>query len=108
AGDVGAGKRASLRRLLDEVAGRGAIVSLLCNTSLPGPDLLAAIGRDFGVKAGTDAAANRDALSRFLLRCWHDGRTCVLVIDDAQNLDVASLELLRSEERRVGKDYKSH
>lgn len=94
-GDVGTGKSTFLRRLLDEVEDRGAIVSLLFNTFLQGPDLLAAICRDFGVKAGTDAAANLDALNRFLLRCWHDGRTCVLVIDDAQNLDVASLELLR-------------
>lgn len=94
-GEVGMGKSTFLRRLLDAVQERGAVASLVFNTFLQGPELLAAICRDFGLAPGTDAAANIDALNRFLLQRWQDGRTCVLVIDDAQNLDIKSLELLR-------------
>lgn len=94
-GEVGMGKSTFLRRLLDTVQDEGAIASLVFNTFLQGPALLAAICRDFGIAPGADASADLDALNRFLLQCRHDDRTCVLVIDDAQNLDVASLELLR-------------
>lgn len=93
--EIGMGKSTFLRRLLDHVVREGAIASLVFNTFLQGPDLLAAICRDFGLEPGADAAANLDAFNRFLLRCWNEGTTCVLVIDDAQNLGIESLELLR-------------
>lgn len=94
-GEVGMGKSTFLRRLLDRVVREGAIASLVFNTFLQGQDLLAAICRDFGLEPGADAAANLDAFNRFLLRRWNEGTTCVLVIDDAQNLGIESLELLR-------------
>ena len=94
-GEVGMGKSTFLRLLLDHVVREGAIASLVFNTFLQGQDLLAAICRDFGLEPGSDAAANLDAFNRFLLRRWNEGTTCVLVIDDAQNLGIESLELLR-------------
>lgn len=94
-GEVGMGKSTFLRRLLHAVEREGAVASLVFNTFLQGPELLAAILRDFGIEAGGDAADNIDRLNRFLLRRWQDGTTCVVVIDDAQNLSLESLELLR-------------
>ncbi|TWI06223.1 general secretion pathway protein A [Luteimonas cucumeris] len=94
-GEVGMGKSTFLRRLLNAVEREGAVASLVFNTFLQGPELLAAILRDFGIEASADAADNIDRLNRFLLRRWQDGHTCVVVIDDAQNLSLESLELLR-------------
>lgn len=94
-GEVGQGKTTFLRRLLLRVEREGARSSLIFNTFLQGPDLLAAVLRDFGLRPGFDTAANLAKLNRFLLTRWREGSTCVLFIDDAQNLDVASLELLR-------------
>lgn len=94
-GEVGMGKSTFLRRLLDAVEREGAIASVVFNTFLQGPELLAAILRDFGIEAGTDAAGNISRLNSFLVRRWQDDTTCVVVIDDAQNLSLESLELLR-------------
>ncbi len=94
-GEVGQGKTTFLRRLLLRVERDGVRSSLIFNTFLQGSDLLAAVLRDFGLRPGQNAAANIARLNRFLLGCWREGTTCVLFIDDAQNLDIASLELLR-------------
>lgn len=94
-GDVGRGKTTFVRRLVAMVQDEGAAVSLVFNTFLQGPELLSAVLRDFGLKPGTDAADDIHRLNRFLVRQWHAGVTCVLVIDDAQNLSLESLELLR-------------
>ncbi|MGH8084319.1 MAG: AAA family ATPase [Lysobacter sp.] len=94
-GEVGMGKSTFVRRLLDAVEREGALASLVFNTFLQGPDLLAAILRDFGIKPGVDAADNINRFNSFLVRRWQADTTCVLVIDDAQNLSLESLELLR-------------
>lgn len=94
-GEVGLGKTTFLRRLLAAVEREGATTSLVFNTFLQGPQLLAAILRDLGLPGTGEAAADIDRLNGFLLRRWRDGATCVLAIDDAQNLSIESLELLR-------------
>jgi general secretion pathway protein A len=94
-GEVGTGKSTFLRRLLDTLEADDVKASLVFNTFLQGSALLAAVLRDFGVEPKEDIGADIDALNRFLLRQWNLGKTCVLVIDDAQNLGIESLELLR-------------
>lgn len=94
-GEVGTGKSTFLRRLLHELDGEGMATSMVFNTFLQGPDLLAAVLRDFGLRTGGSPAANIEVLNRFLVKRWQEQTTCVLVIDDAQNLSIESLELLR-------------
>lgn len=94
-GEVGTGKSTFLRRLLHELDGEGMATSMVFNTFLQGPDLLAAVLRDFGLRTGRSPAANIEVLNRFLVKRWQEQTTCVLVIDDAQNLSIESLELLR-------------
>lgn len=94
-GEVGTGKSTFLRRLLGVLESEDMVVSLVFNTYLQGNDLLAAVLRDFGLPPVASAADNVDRLNRFLLDCWQRQVTCVLLIDDAQNLDIESLELLR-------------
>lgn len=94
-GEVGTGKSTFLRRLLAQLEDDGMVVSLVLNTFLQGDDLLAAVLRDFGLKPHGNAASDIEALNRFLINRWQAGCTCVLIIDDAQNLSLASLELVR-------------
>jgi len=94
-GEVGQGKTTFLRRLLLAVEREGARSCLIFNTFLQGPELLAEVLRNFGLRPGRDLATNLARFNRFLLECWRSGSTCVLFIDDAQNLDAGSLELLR-------------
>ena len=95
-GDVGVGKSTLSRALLTRLAEQGACTALIFNTFLQGPDLLRAINRDFGIVAeGDSLEALLQALNTWLLRQHEQGRNCVLILDDAQGLDVSSLELVR-------------
>jgi len=94
-GEVGMGKSTFVRRLIAAVEAEGAVVSLVLNTFLQGPQLLAAVLRDFGLQPGADTAIDLSRLDAFLLRRWQAGSASVLIIDDAQNLTLESLELLR-------------
>ncbi|MBZ0105720.1 MAG: AAA family ATPase [Sulfuricella denitrificans] len=94
-GEVGTGKSTFLRALMDELIAADCAVSFVFNTFLQGRDLLLAVNRDFGLAAGADLADDIDRLNHFLIEQNSHGKTCVVVIDDAQNLDTSSLELLR-------------
>ena len=94
-GEVGTGKSTFLRSLMDDLLTADCAVSFVFNTFLQGRDLLLAVNRDFGLSAGSDLAEDIDRLNHFLLEQRALGKTCVVVIDDAQNLDTNSLELLR-------------
>lgn len=94
-GEIGTGKSTFLRRLLALLENEGVTTSLVFNTFLQGGDLLAAILSDFGITPTSSPASDVDSLNRFLIERWKDGTTCVLMIDDAQNLSLESLELLR-------------
>lgn len=94
-GEVGTGKSTFLRCLMDELYAADCAVSYVFNTFLQGRHLLLALNRDFGVAAGADFAEDILLLNQYLIRQYAIGRCCVLVIDDAQNLDAESLELLR-------------
>lgn len=94
-GEVGTGKTTFLRRLIDHLDAQGMAISLVFNTFLQGPDLLAAVLRDFGLESAGNAAADIERLNDFLIQRWQAGTVCVLVLDDAQNLSLDSLELVR-------------
>lgn len=94
-GEVGNGKSTFLRCLMDDLIAADCAVSFVFNTFLQGRDLLLAINRDFGLAVGADVAEDIDRLNHFLIAQNTLGRCCVVVIDDAQNLEPASLELLR-------------
>lgn len=94
-GEIGMGKSTFVRRLLHELGANGVSVALVFNTYLQGRELLAAILRDFGAEPGASFDEDIATLNTFLIERWREGTTCVLVIDDAQNLTLESLELLR-------------
>lgn len=94
-GEVGTGKSTFLRCLMDELHVANCSVSFVFNTFLQGRHLLLALNRDFGITAGADFAEDIELLNHYLIEQYSEGRCCVLVIDDAQNLDAESLELLR-------------
>lgn len=106
-GEVGLGKSTFVRRLLDmlesgdaqadaqSIAQPGPQVALVLNTFLQGRELLSAINHDFGIPVQSSMALDMAALNAFLLQQSSEGRQCLLIIDDAQNLTRESLELVR-------------
>ena len=95
-GEVGTGKTTMLRTLLTQLDPEKYRSALIFNPCMSGEQLLAGICREFGIKA---AEHNRcdylDALNLFLIEQNSAGRTVVLVIDEAQNLEPDVLEQVR-------------
>ncbi|MFP4294672.1 MAG: AAA family ATPase [Halothiobacillaceae bacterium] len=94
-GEVGTGKTTLLRRLLADLHAQDARVAWVFNVFLQGEELLATILKDFGLTPTGSMAADVERLNAFLLEQHAAGHECVLLLDDAQQLDAASLELVR-------------
>src|SRR6185369_8317379 len=95
-GEVGTGKTTVLRTLLAQLDSGKYRTALIFNPCLSRGQLLANICRDLGVEVGEDNNLGYlEALNRFLLQQNSLGRTVVLVIDEAQDLERDVLEQIR-------------
>ncbi|MCF6180159.1 MAG: AAA family ATPase, partial [Geopsychrobacter sp.] len=97
-GEVGTGKTTVLRTLLRQLEQANYQVALIFNPCLSALELLQSIHREFGIpyqEGDRNLASLHDTLNDFLLEQRKQGKTVVLVIDEAQNLDPAVLEQLR-------------
>lgn len=95
-GEVGTGKTTMLRTLLTQLDPDKYTNALIFNSCMSGEQLLAGICREFGLETGErDRSSYLDVLNRFLIEQNRAGRTVVLVIDEAQNLEPEVLEQVR-------------
>lgn len=99
-GGVGLGKTTITRHILQILADESVHTSLVFHTSLKDVALLKEINRDFGVvsdatQSGDQLGDHLQQLNEFLVQKFEQGVNCAIIIDDAQNLDRESLELLR-------------
>jgi general secretion pathway protein A len=95
-GEVGTGKTTVLRTLLNQLDNEDHRLAFVFNPALSALELLQTINREFGIRA--DSASRSElqaALNQFLLQENRSGRTVVLVIDEAQNLQAEVLEEIR-------------
>src|SRR5712692_1598477 len=94
-GKVGTGKTTLLHTLCQRLNGQSA-VSFVVNSTLPFDELLEYVLEDLGIaKTGASRAQRLIALNNFLIERARAGQNTVLIIDEAQNLDVATLEQIR-------------
>ncbi len=96
-GEVGTGKTTLCRLLLDQLPEKTR-VALLLNPLLSPIELLETISEELGLDiAGSRGSikALTDQLNAFLLKAHADGERVVVIIDEAQNLSVQSLEQVR-------------
>jgi general secretion pathway protein A len=99
-GDIGTGKTTICRCFLEQIPA-GCHVAYIFNPKLTVTELLHSICDEFHVAAAAEASSRPtvkdyiDALNVFLLRSHAAGQSCVLIIDEAQNLSADLLEQLR-------------
>lgn len=93
--DIGLGKSTLVRRLIMEIPQESVRCALVVNTFLQGSELLSAIVSDFALPTTGDLYQDYKTLNEFLLQMHRLGTTCLVVIDDAQNLSKSSLEMIR-------------
>src|SRR5882672_5271994 len=99
-GEIGTGKTTLCRAVLDTME-KNVCAALLLNPFLTELDLLKAILADFGVagarvaSAGTSKQELINALNEYLISVLESEGCAVLLIDEAQNLPLATLEQIR-------------
>ncbi len=95
-GEVGTGKTTVLRTVLSQIDDDSHRLALILNPCLSRLELMRSINREFGVPSvGLSSSELLQELNRFLLAENAAGRTVVLVIDEAQNLEPQVLEQIR-------------
>ena len=95
-GEVGSGKTTVLRTLLGQLDPEHHRTALIFNPCLSPTELLQNINREFGIPADlSNHSGLLDSFNQFLLKENAEGRTVVLVIDEAQDLETPVLEQIR-------------
>ncbi|MBK9132712.1 MAG: AAA family ATPase [Gammaproteobacteria bacterium] len=96
-GEIGSGKTTLIRRLMGQIENNENYkVGLVSNTHRSFGELLQWILLAFKLEyRGKEKVELYQTLSEFLLREYDLGHRTILIIDEAQNLDIESLEQLR-------------
>jgi putative secretion ATPase (PEP-CTERM system associated) len=98
-GEVGAGKSTLAAHLVASIDRQRLTVGQIVTSQLDGGELVRLATQAFGitlpVARAPDKAAALGALEGFLQDEARAGRRCLLIVDEAQNLQVAALEELR-------------
>ncbi|RED49863.1 XrtA/PEP-CTERM system-associated ATPase [Aestuariispira insulae] len=95
-GEVGAGKTTLLGHLLSTLDEDQYVASSLVTSQLQGDDVLRLAAINFGIDCdGLDKAGVIQRIEDFLVERHDEGKRCLLMVDEAQNLSVAALEELR-------------
>jgi len=95
-GEVGAGKTTIVQHLCATLDNQKIVAAHVVSTLLSGPELLRTVCAAFGI---SDIPVKKDAVLRRLQAYFSElastGRRALLVVDEAQNLSVGTLEELR-------------
>lgn len=104
-GDVGTGKTTLCRKLLHELNKRGDMIfHMILDPSFDNEgQFLASLARNFNIDIpkdvdlkNSDIMLLRDAIEKFLIqKTLEEQRTIILLVDEAQKLDLATLETMR-------------
>ncbi len=96
-GDVGTGKSTLVRTLFGSLENKKDIVAgELVNTQLDSVDILRMVAATFGLAHKTSEKTSLiKNLETFFISRQREGKRCMLVVDEAQNLPLESLEELR-------------
>lgn len=95
-GEVGAGKSTLVAHLMGTVDPQRLTVGQVVTSKLDESEIVHVVAQCFGLEIeGHDKAGALGAIEGFLHEEARQGRRCLLIVDEAQNLSVAALEELR-------------
>lgn len=94
-GEIGTGKTTVARELLNRLD-PSVETAYLVNPLLSVPELLRAINRDFGIRTRVLSPERQiESLNKFLFGMHEKGKNALVVVDEAQNLSMEALEMVR-------------
>jgi len=95
-GDVGAGKTTLVDLLLSDLDKSSHVAAKIVTTQLAADDMLRMVAIGFGLyEEGLEKADLLHRIENFVTATYFNKKRCLLIVDEAQNLSVASLEELR-------------
>jgi len=95
-GEIGAGKTTILRTLIDGLHGSDVVIGHLVTTQLGAEDTLRMVGAAFGFHVKDVSKSELlITLEAFLVSQTGQGKRCLLIVDEAQNLTPHAVEELR-------------
>ena len=95
-GEIGAGKTTILRTLIEGLHGTDVVTGHLVTTQLGAEDTLRMVGAAFGFKVkDVPKSELLITLEAFLISQTSQGKRCLLIVDEAQNLSMRAVEELR-------------
>lgn len=95
-GEVGAGKSTLVAHLMRQIDRDAITVGQIVTSNLDGGELVHLVAQSFGLDiAGRDKASALGEIETFLHDEAREGRRCLLIVDESQNLSVEALEELR-------------
>ncbi len=96
AGEVGTGKTTLVNRLLDWLHQNAAKTAFLFNSRMNSSQFFDFVLAEFGIRCESSSKSQQlIKLNQWLVERFRAGETCVLIIDEAQNLTFAVLEEIR-------------
>lgn len=95
-GEIGAGKTTLVRNLFGQLDSSKVVAAHLVSTQLDADDTLRLVAAAFGIPTKqTEKSDLLLALEAYLVSVARDGKRCLLVVDEAQNLTPRAVEELR-------------
>lgn len=95
-GEIGAGKSTLVAHMIENIDPAQLTVAQVVTSKLDEAELIHVVARSFGITIdGHDKASALSEIEALLHEEAREGRRCLLVIDEAQNLSVGALEELR-------------
>ncbi|MFZ3037004.1 MAG: XrtA/PEP-CTERM system-associated ATPase [Rugosibacter sp.] len=95
-GEIGAGKTTIVRGLLETLDKTRVIAAQLVSTQLDADDMLRMVAAAFGVGGKNSTKSDLIlSLEAFLVDVARQGKRCLLIVDEAQNLTQRAVEELR-------------
>jgi general secretion pathway protein A len=95
-GGVGVGKTTVIRAYLEKATNAGLKMIYVFHANVSFKDLVKTIYRELGLElAATDLIEMVDGLHLALIELYRQGKTVVVIIDEAQNMPIETLENLR-------------
>lgn len=94
-GEIGTGKTTICRNLLNQLDA-DVEIAFIFNPYLNPVELLKKINHEFGIDSSPNTALElSEVLNVYLLQAASEGKNCILLIDEAQNLESKVLEQIR-------------